>query len=83
MNRSIIVKVDWDDEAKVWVAISDDIGLATESDSQDNLREKVLGMIRELLELEAESYSDLPEIPVYFMAQRLDPGVAVGARAKA
>jgi hypothetical protein len=72
MNRSIIVRVDWDDEARVWVAISDDIGLATESDSQDNLREKVLGMIRELLELEAESYSDLPEIPVYFVAQRLE-----------
>jgi hypothetical protein len=72
MNRSIIVGVDWDDEARVWVAISDDIGLATESDSQDNLREKVLGMIRELLEFKAESYSDLPEIPVYIVAQRLE-----------
>jgi len=72
MNRSIIVKVDWDEEAKVWVAISDDIGIATEADTQEALEKKVLGMIRELLELEDETYSDLPEIPVHFFAQKLD-----------
>jgi predicted RNase H-like HicB family nuclease len=72
MNRSIIVKVDWDDEAKVWVAISDDIGIATEADTPQELEAKVLDMIRELLELEAESYSDLPEIPVHFMQQKMD-----------
>ena len=27
MNRSIFVKVNWDPEAGVWVAISDDIGV--------------------------------------------------------
>jgi hypothetical protein len=72
MNRSIIVKVDWDDEAKVWVAISDDIGIATEADTQEEVEAKVLDMIRELLELQAESYSDLPEIPVHFMQQKMD-----------
>jgi hypothetical protein len=72
MHRSIIVKVEWDDEAKVWVATSDDIGLATEADTQEALEKKVLTMIRELLELEDDSYSDLPEIPVHFMNQKLD-----------
>jgi hypothetical protein len=73
MNRSIIVKVDWDDEAQVWVATSDDVGLATEADTQEALRAKVLDMIRELLELDVDHpYSDLPEIPVHFMEQTLE-----------
>jgi hypothetical protein len=71
MKRSIIVKVEWDEEAKVWVATSDDIGLVTEAETQDALEQKALQMISELLELEDEAYSDLPEIPVHFMAQRL------------
>src|SRR5262245_47078973 len=58
MQRSIIVKVDWDPEAKVWVAISDDMGIATEADTQEAVERKVLGMIRELLEMDEESYSD-------------------------
>jgi Domain of unknown function (DUF1902) len=50
MKRSIIVRVEWDDEAKVWVATSDDIGLATEAETQDELEKKSLGMIAELLD---------------------------------
>jgi hypothetical protein len=72
MNRSIFVKVSWDPEAGVWVAISDDIGVATEADTQEALEKKVLAMIEELLELEDERYSSLPEIPVHFMSEKLD-----------
>ena len=72
MKRSIIVKVEWDEEAKVWVATSDDIGLVAEAETQEVLEKKALQMIAELLELEDKAYSDLPEIPVYFMAQKLD-----------
>ena len=59
---SIIVKATWDDEASVWVAETDDIqGLSTEAETLEALRDKVLVMIRELLELNG-SKSDLPEI---------------------
>jgi hypothetical protein len=70
-HRSIIVRIEWDDEAKVWVATSNDIGLATEADTQEELLTKATAMIVELLELEDPGYSDLPEIPVYFLAEKL------------
>jgi hypothetical protein len=70
-HSTIIVRAEWDDEAKVWVATSDDIGLATEADTLEALRPKVIDMVTELLALEAESFSDLPEIPVQIMAQQL------------
>lgn len=67
---SIVVKATWDDDAKVWVAQSSDIqGLATEADTLETLRNKVLAMIPELLELNGFD-SDLPEIPVHIMAQQ-------------
>lgn len=71
MNRvSIIVKATWDDEAKVWVAETDDIdGLATEADTLEALRDKVLLMIPELLALNGKR-RDMPEIPVHIMAEQ-------------
>ena len=67
---SIIVKATWDDEAKVWVAESNDIaGLSTEADTLEALKEKVLVMIQELLPLNGQK-SDLPHIPVHFMAEQ-------------
>jgi hypothetical protein len=71
MKQSIIVRAEWDDEAKVWVATSEDIGLVTEAATQEELKEKALAMIQELLALEKDVYSDLPEIPIHFMAQSL------------
>ena len=68
-RRSIIVRVDWDDEAKVWVATSDDIGLVTEAETQEALEQKAIAMILELLE--GEAFSDLPDIPIHFMAEKL------------
>jgi Domain of unknown function (DUF1902) len=69
-HSTIIVRADWDDEAKVWVATSTDIdGLATEADTLEALRGKVLAMVAELLELNGE-HSDLPGIPVHIVAQQ-------------
>ena len=74
MKRSIFVRADWDDEAKVWVATSSDIdGLATEAPTLEALREKVLIMVVELLELNDGQHSDLPDIPVHIMAQQIAP----------
>jgi hypothetical protein len=67
----IIVRAEWDDEAKVWVATSDDIGLATEAETLEALRPKVIAMVAELIELEEDDFSDLPEIPIQIMAQQL------------
>lgn len=69
LRQSIIVTAAWDDAAHVWVAESDDIGLATEAPTFDALRERVLAMIPELLELNG-FVSDLPEIPVHIHAEQ-------------
>jgi hypothetical protein len=72
MKNSIIVRADWDDEAKVWVATSSDIdGLATEAPTLEALREKVLIMVVELLELNDTQLSNLADIPVHIMAQQI------------
>ena len=64
----IVVRADWDDEARVWVASSADIeGLATEADTLEELRDKILVMVAELAELNGID-SQLPEIPIHIMA---------------
>ena len=51
MNRPLVVRAVWDDEAKVWVATSDDVpGLVTEAETTEQLIEKLKVMIPELLE---------------------------------
>ncbi|WHA40073.1 DUF1902 domain-containing protein [Agrobacterium larrymoorei] len=68
---SIIVRASWDDEAAVWVASSHDIdGLAVEAETVEQLEKKVLAAISDLIELNGVE-SDLPEIPVHFMAEHL------------
>lgn len=59
MARPIVVHADWDPEAEVWVATTDDLkGLVTEADTVEALRSKLPGMILDLLE--EYSISDLP-----------------------
>jgi predicted RNase H-like HicB family nuclease len=51
MARSIVIHADWDPEAGVWVATTQDMrGLITEADSIEALRAKLPGMILDLLE---------------------------------
>jgi Domain of unknown function (DUF1902) len=70
--NSIIVKAEWDVEASVWVAQSDDVpGLVAESASLENLRPKVLAMISDLIELNNMKV-ELTEIPVHIVAHSLD-----------
>lgn len=52
MDKPYYVHALWDDEARVWVASSDDVpGLATEADTAEELIEKLKAMIPELLDL--------------------------------
>ena len=47
-----VVTATWDDEAKVWVAESDDVpGLVTEAATLDELQAKIRVLVPELLEL--------------------------------
>lgn len=51
MAHVIHVKAEWDAEAAVWVAESDDVpGLVTEAETVEVLTEKLRGLIPELLE---------------------------------
>ncbi|MDR0445742.1 MAG: DUF1902 domain-containing protein [Oscillospiraceae bacterium] len=45
------VKMTWDDEAGVWVAVCDELPIALESESVDELIAHVTGAAPELLEL--------------------------------
>jgi predicted RNase H-like HicB family nuclease len=51
MARPIVILADWDAEAGVWVATTQDVrGLVTEADTLEELRAKLPGMIIDLLE---------------------------------
>lgn len=47
--RTIRITAEYDSEASVWVAQSDDIGLATEAPTIETLRAKLPGMIFDLI----------------------------------
>ena len=50
-TKQITVNAEWDSEAKVWVATSDDVpGLITEAGTVESLAEKLSVMIPELLD---------------------------------
>ena len=57
MAREVIIYANWDDEAKVWVATSEDVpGLVTEAASLNELVPKLKIMIPEMLD--ANGYAD-------------------------
>jgi predicted RNase H-like HicB family nuclease len=59
MARPIVIHADWDPEAAVWVATTNDLrGLVTEADSLEALRAKLPGIILDLLD--ECGVSDLP-----------------------
>jgi|GEM_PF-1091971 len=47
----VAVRIHWDDEAEVWVAINDELGIALESESYDALVERLKMAIPEMAEL--------------------------------
>lgn len=57
--RDRVVVADWDNEARVWVATSDDIpGLVAEAESRELLLERLRELVPELLELNAHLLAD-------------------------
>jgi predicted RNase H-like HicB family nuclease len=50
MQKVLFIRAEWDDEANVWVATSDDVpGLATEADTMEALSLKLETLVPELL----------------------------------
>jgi predicted RNase H-like HicB family nuclease len=51
-NRTYAIRATWDNEAKVWVADSDDIpGIAAEAEDREALLAKLSALIPEMIEL--------------------------------
>lgn len=61
-RKPYFIRAEWDDEAAVWVASSDDVpGLATEEETLEGLVAKLAVMVPELLEANAmEAWDDTP-----------------------
>ncbi len=60
--KALFVRAEWDDEAEVWVATSDDVpGLVAEADTTEALLAKLHILIPELLE--ANDYPDGGSVP--------------------
>ena len=71
MNKVLFVRADWDAEASLWVADSDDVpGLATEAETVERLIAKLEVMIPELLEL--NGWPDQEEVPFEILMRRFD-----------
>ena len=71
-TKQITVHAEWDAEAKVWVATSDDVpGLVTEALTVEALTEKLAVMIPELLEANgALTGNAIGDVPINLIAHR-------------
>jgi predicted RNase H-like HicB family nuclease len=70
MARKFTIRADWDHEAKVWVATSEEVlGLATEADSISELVQKLERILPELLveNGQLEATDGLPDVPFCVM----------------
>ena len=71
MNQTYVVRAEWDAEAQVWVATSDDVpGLATEAETVEALDAKLKLLVPELLEANHCLPADEP-IHVELFARRI------------
>jgi hypothetical protein len=68
--RVVVVSAEWDDEAKVWVAVGSDLeGLVTEADTLEALRARLALVVPDLLE---EYGSTDPDIAIELIAHSHD-----------
>lgn len=71
MHKAFFIRAEWDSEAGVWVATSDDVpGLATEAETLEALSTKLQSMVPELLE--ANGYVGDPEVAFELLARRYE-----------
>ncbi|HVB83724.1 MAG TPA: DUF1902 domain-containing protein [Rhodanobacteraceae bacterium] len=71
LSPPLYVRAEWDPEASVWVASSDEVpGLITEADTIEALVTKLESLIPELLELNTGSRHE--QVPFELLARRFD-----------
>jgi predicted RNase H-like HicB family nuclease len=76
--KPYFIRAEWDDEARVWVATSDDVpGLATEADTMEGLVVKLKIMVPELLEANGQAIDC--EIPFEIMTRRFETAQRLSA----
>ena len=69
--KPFFIRAEWDEEAQVWVASSDDVpGLATEEETLEGLIKKLKIMIPELLE--ANGTETDQEVPFELFTRRFE-----------
>jgi len=70
-RKPLFIRAEWDEEAMVWVATSDDVpGLATEAVTMEELIEKLKVMIPELLVANNTVIED--EVPFEIITRRFE-----------
>lgn len=70
-ERAIVVRAEWDEEAGVWVATSDDVpGLVTEAETVELLERKLSSMIPELLHLNDALRQRPASVPMNLIAMK-------------
>ncbi len=75
--KPFFVRAEWDEEASVWVATSDDVpGLATEEATMEGLIEKLKLIIPELLK--ANGLRTDREVPFEVMTRRFEIAQSAG-----
>jgi hypothetical protein len=70
-QKPLFIRAEWDEEATVWVATSDDVpGLATEEVTMEGLIKKLKVMIPELLMVNHADIED--EVPFEIITRRFE-----------
>ena len=76
-EKPLFIRAEWDDEAQVWVATSDDVpGLVTEEDTLEALIRKLKIVIPELLE--ANGLIGENEVPFELLTRRFEVAQRTG-----
>ena len=69
MPKILFIRAEWDDDADVWVATSDDVpGLATEAETLELLSSKLETLVPELLD--ANGCQDGLDVPFELLARK-------------
>jgi len=75
--KPFFVRAEWDEEASVWVATSDDVpGLVTEDATMEGLIQKLRTIVPELLEANGVKMGE--EVPFELMTRRFEVAQSAG-----
>ena len=77
IQKPLFVRAEWDEDARVWVATSDDVpGLAAEEENLERLIDKLKTIIPELLDANGISWEY--EVPFEILTRRFETAQQAG-----